>query len=266
MKELIIANWKMNPRTEKEAVRLAKETEKKTRGLKNAEVVIAPPFVFLEAVGKILKPITYNLKPKLGAQDIFWKEKGAYTGEVSSQELKSLGVKYVIVGHSERRLAGETDTEISWKVAAGLKAGLRVVLCVGEPWSVRKRGLAAAKRFVENQFQKDLKGIKNYKLKTKNLIIAYEPVWAIGTGRADKPKDAVEMARFIKKSLVVSHKSKVRVLYGGSVNSKNARAFLSPKEIDGALVGKASLKAGEFGRIVRTAFLVTNLSDDRQIG
>lgn len=255
MREIIIANWKENPKTAKEAIRLAGETNRRVKNLKNAEVVIAPPHPFLPLVKNRLS----NLE--LGAQDVFLaapkgraspSRTGRETiciGEASPRQLKSLGVKYVIIGHSERRALGETDEIINKKAKETLKIGLKVVLCVGEPLSVRRKGRVAAGRFVKNQIRRDLKSIS----KIKNLLIAYEPIWAIGTGRADKPEDAVEMARFIKESLVISHKSKVRVLYGGSVNSKNARAFLSPKEIDGALVGKKSLKASDFQKIVQSA-------------
>ena len=230
----------MNPQTYAEAERLLESVLKRTKKIKNAELVVCPPFVWLTDISH-----KYNKEISFGAQDVFWGDAGAYTGEVSPKMLLSSGVKYVIVGHSERRTLCETDEMINKKAKAALRAGLKVVLCVGEPWSVRKKGLAAAKKFVKNQLQKDLAGIKS-------LIIAYDPVWAIGTNRADKPEDAVEMARFIKKSLVISHKSKVRVLYGGSVNPRNARAFLSPKEIDGALVGKASLNAADFQKIIES--------------
>ncbi|MFH0712810.1 MAG: triose-phosphate isomerase [Candidatus Jorgensenbacteria bacterium] len=256
MKELIIANWKMNPSTYAEAERLFKSVLKKVRGVKNAEIVICPPFVWLTDISH-----KYKKEINFGAQDVFLaapkgraspSRAGRETiciGEASPRQLKSLGVKYVIIGHSERRALGETDEIINKKAKETLKIGLKVVLCVGEPLSVRRKGRVAAGRFVKNQIRRDLKSIS----KIKNLLIAYEPIWAIGTGRADKPEDALEMARFIKESLVISHKSKVRVLYGGSVNSKNARAFLSPEEINGALVGKESLKASDFQKIVQSA-------------
>jgi len=139
---------------------------------------------------------------------------------------------------------GETDGVINKKVTAALKHGLKVILCVGEQWPVRKKGLAAARSFVKNQLGKDLKGVKN----SGNLIVAYEPVWAIGTGKNDAPENASNMAGFIK-----SNTHGVRVLYGGSVNGKNARSFAKAAKIDGLLVGGASLKSGEFGKIIQTA-------------
>ena len=239
MKKLIIANWKMNPGTLREAINLAKASDYKN-------VVITPPFPFLGAISKTLK------RAELGSQDVFWAEKGAFTGEVSAQQLKNIGVQYVIIGHSERRrYFHETDEMINKKIKAALKANLKVILCVGENKFVRKKGISAAKRFIKNQLQKDLKGIENWKLKIRNLIVAYEPIWAIGTGKSDQPKDAVEMARFIKKVLdsrFMIHDS--RVLYGGSVNSKDIESFIKHKEIGGALIGRASLRSGEFKRII----------------
>ncbi len=241
MHKLIIANWKLNPTAESEAVRLARQIDFKN-------VVIAPPFPFIKSVSAVVK------KAKIAAQDVFWKEFGAYTGEVSASQLKSLGVNYVIVGHSERRSLGETDETINKKIKAAFQAGLKVILCVGESWLVRKRGITAAKNLVKKQFQGDLKFPKSYKLQAKSLIIAYEPVWAIGTGKNDSPRNAVEMAKFIKQilnSYFLIHNPSV--LYGGSVNPKNAKSFLAQKEIDGALVGGASLSGEKFRRIIRTA-------------
>ncbi len=240
VKKLIIANWKMNPRTVSEAIRLAKSCDKN-------EVVIAPPFVFSEAVGKVIK------KAVLGAQDIFWEDKGPYTGEVSYRQLESVGTKYVIIGHSERRAMGETDEIINKKAKFALAHGLRVILCVGEKSDVRRRGMAAAKKFVASQLERDLQGAISSKLKVSSLIIAYEPIWAIGTGKNETPKNASKIAGFIKELLVKSYKFKVRVLYGGSINSENAGSFLVSRDIDGLLVGGASLKTGEFNKIIKSA-------------
>lgn len=231
MSKLVVANWKANPQTGVETVKLAKASDKKN-------VVICPPFLFLEAVKKNLK------KAMLGAQDVFWKE-GAFTGEVSVKELKSLGVKYVIVGHSEqRRNFKETDAIINKKVKLVIGAGLKAILCVGEELPVRKKGITAAKKFVKSQLQKDLKNVK----KINNLIVAYEPVWAISivkNSKADTPEDAAKMIRFIKKTVWS------RVLYGGSVSVKNIRGFLKYKEIDGFLIGGASLKAKDFQKMIK---------------
>jgi len=245
MPQLIVANWKLNPMTVQEAVKLARAED--FRG-----VVIAPPFPFLEEVGRAVK------RAKLGAQDAFWIPKGAYTGEVSAHQLRNLRVSHIIVGHSERRRppagGGETDEIINKKVCAALAAGLKVILCVGEPWSVRRRGLAAAKRYVAKQLRAALDDAKSSKLKANNLIIAYEPVWAIGTNRADQPADAVEMAKFIKTFLnAKTYNLKPKVLYGGSVTARNAAAFLAAPAIDGALVGGASLRPRELAVIIEGA-------------
>ena len=238
--KLIIGNWKMNfPKL---------SGWKNFSAPKNVEAVICPPFPYLAEVKKVI-----NIK--LGAQDMFWEENGAFTGEVSPSMLREFGVEYAIIGHSERRRwLGETDEMINKKILASVKAGLNIILCVGESAKMRKRGIKAAKEFVGDQLRKDLKGIE--KLSTegesasggqiKNLTVAYEPIWAIGTGEPDKPKDSNEMAGYIK-SQAKSHKS--RVLYGGSVTSKNAAEFLEQKEIDGALVGGASLDQNEFQKI-----------------
>ncbi len=238
MSKLIIANWKMNPEKESAALRLARAGDFRN-------VVIAPPFVFLEEVGKVLK------EAELGAQDFHAapKNKKAFTGEVSAKMLKNLGVKYVIIGHSERRALGETDALINKKVSAALRVGLKVILCVGENLSVRRGGIAAAKKFVKSQLKKDLKFPKNYRLQAKNLIVAYEPIWAIGTGRNDSPEDAGEIVEFIKKLVSGNWNLGVKTLYGGSVDGKNISEFLEQKTIDGFLVGGASLKAGEFGQM-----------------
>ena len=233
MPKILVANWKMNPGTVREAIQLARASDKKN-------VVIAPPFVYLNEVRQIIRHAS------LGAQDLFWAEKGAYTGEISPMMLKKSGVRYVILGHSERRrYAGETDATVNKKVKAALARDLSVILCVGEDWKVRKSGLGAAKAFVRNQLAKDLKGISG----TSKILIAYEPVWAIGTGKADHPKDTAEMGWYIK--LVAGRN--VRVLYGGSVNRRNAARFLKEKEISGVLVGGASLRAKEFKRIIAVA-------------
>jgi triosephosphate isomerase (TIM) len=240
MKKLIIANWKMNPATEKEAVRLARSEDFKN-------VVIAPPFPYLSAVKRVLK------KSALGAQDVFWEKDGAYTGGVSAGQLKKMGVKYVIIGHSERRSLGETDEIINKKVKTALKEGLKVILCVGEPKrgaGNRKQELKKAKSYIRRQLQKDIKGISKNKDQMSNIIVAYEPIWAIGTGRADKPNKTVEMVEFIKRLMVISYKLRIKVLYGGSVKARNAARFLGQMEIDGALVGGASLKPAEFRKIV----------------
>jgi len=232
--KIIIANWKLNPSTLKKAVELAKLEDKDG-------VIIAPSIVHLGAVGEVLS------NASLASQDVFWEINGAYTGEVSPNQLSDIGVTHVIIGHSERRkYIGETDAIINKKVMATLNAGLKVILCVGEDIEVRQKGIDAAKDFITNQIKADLKGVQRKDV--KNIVIAYEPIWAIGTGASDIPEETAEISAYIKNLTGVS-----AVLYGGSVNSKNAQDFLSQKDIDGALIGGASLKPKEFQKIVERA-------------
>lgn len=245
MKKIIAANWKMNPSSRSEAVRLAKASDEKG-------VIIFPPFVFLSAISKIIK------KADLGAQDVFWEnppDGGAFTGEISANMIKRSGGSWVIIGHSERRrYLEESDEIINKKIKASLASGLKVILCIGESLTVKKEGTDFAKNFIKSQLKKNLLGLENFNLKDSNLVIAYEPIWAIGTGKPDDPADAADMAGFIKSYLSANIPAlKPVVLYGGSVTSSNTARIFEHKEIDGALVGGASLKTGEFKKIIRIA-------------
>ncbi len=256
MKKLLVANWKENPETEREALALFDATMRATI-MKKADVVVCPPFVYLEEIGKRAKRFRGKYVSSIGAQDVFWEEGGPYTGEVGPRMLKQFGARYAIVGHSERRWLGETDAMVNHKVKRALMGGLKVILCVGESALVRRRGLSAAKQFVLSQLKKDLKDIP-IPIRRKliaNLLIAYEPIWAIGTGRNDPPEDSRKMAIFIKRSLIrILHLSKsacnLPVLYGGSVNSRDVLDYVQYEEIDGALVGGASLKPSEFKNMI----------------
>jgi triosephosphate isomerase len=237
MAKILIFNWKMNPASLKEALVLAKISDQKN-------IVVAPPFVFIEEVQKKLK------KAKLGAQDLFWEAGGAFTGEISSQELKKMGVKYVIVGHSERRhKLGETDEVIAKKIKAAVDGGLTPVLCVGETFTEKHTGQKEA--VLKRQLKIGLSLIsKPYPL--NSIIIAYEPVWAIGTGNPETPESALETIQYIKKILNAKpYTLNPKVLYGGSVNSKNLLNYLKYKEVDGALVGGASLKKEEIKKMIQ---------------
>lgn len=216
---------------------------------KNLEIVIAPPFVYLPLIADLRGSKLGFTRIAIGAQDVFYENSGAYTGEISASMLKNFGVEYVLVGHSERRkYLNETDEMINKKVLMALKAGLKVVLCIGEDLSIRRRGKKAVEKFIKIQLEK---GLKNSKLRN-HLVIAYEPVWAINTGHSDTPQDAVEMIKFIKKTLLAKpYALNPKVLYGGSVDSKNIGNFLKRPEINGALVGHASLKAGEVKKILK---------------
>lgn len=215
-------------------------------------MVVCPPAIYLAAIAQELRrvPAAARRRLALGAQDVFFEEEGAFTSEVGPKMLWSLGVTYVIIGHSERRrFEHETDAAINKKIALAVSDGLKVILCVGEPLAVRRKGVAAAKKFVQGQLLADLKGIA---LKRGAVAIAYEPIWAIGSGLNDDPEDARGMALFVK-ALLKKHKGITpRFLYGGSVNGRNAGDYVQLKDIDGALVGGASLKAEEFAKIINS--------------
>jgi triosephosphate isomerase len=239
MQKIIVANWKMNPQSAREAEALARVSDHKG-------VVIAPPFPFLGAVKNVITQAT------LGAQDIFYESRGAYTGEVSGAMLRDCGAQYVIVGHSERRAFGETDEIVARKIVAILRAGLTAILCVGEPHAVRDRGIDVAKAFVTQQLKHDLAPIGGEGALGANVIITYEPVWAISGsgGTNDTPENATAMITHIKSVLAPEN---VRVLYGGSVNASNTQSFLSEGVIDGVLVGGASVDASAFKTIIECA-------------
>lgn len=233
MKNLIVANWKMNPANLEEAEELfggikngAKET--------SAEVVICPPFVFLP----LLKGLT------LGAQNIYFEEKGAFTGEISVSMLKDLGIKYVIIGHSERRkYFGETDETVNKKIKKALEAGLKIIFCVGE--TAQEREAEKTQEVLKRQVQEGLKDI----IDIENIDVAYEPVWAIGTGNNCSVEQTKESIDFIRKFV----KQDTRILYGGSVKSENSGAYVKEAGANGLLVGGASLVAKEFIKIVKSA-------------
>jgi len=233
MKKIIIANWKMNPNSLEEAKDIFEGIKSGAKGI-NAEVVACPPFTYLAG----LKGLT------LGGQNIFYEEKGAYTGEISAQMLKNLGCKYVLIGHSERRkYFNETDEDVNKKLKSAVSVGLIPIFCVGETEEERNAG--KAEEVVERQIKIGLAGIENWKLKIENLVLAYEPVWAIGTGNACSVDDAKKMLEFIKKIKDVS------VVYGGSVNGENAKSYIKEAGYDGLLVGGASLRPEEFVKIIR---------------
>jgi len=234
MSKIIIANWKMNPQTYAEAEQLVFSVIKIVEKQKNIKVVLCLPFVWLTDLSH-----KYKNDISFGAQDVFWEDKGAYTGEISSQMLSSSGVEYVIIGHSERRWKiGETDETVNKKIKAALRNDLIPILAVGERNKGDNRG-----EILSYQLKTDLEGVDWSK-----VIIAYEPVWAIGTGNAETPQHAVEAVQIIK-----GVAGKIPVLYGGSVDSKNVVNFISRPEIDGALVGGASVDKEEFKKIIEIA-------------
>jgi len=248
-KKIIVGNWKMNPRTLKEAENLFAKVSKALPRVKNTEVVVCPPYLYLEKLKKLSRKIV------LGAQDAFWEEVGAFTGEVSGEMLYHLGVRYVILGHSERRELGETDGFVNKKIKSALGAGLVPILCVGEKERDANHEYFGA---VKSQVEKCLKGVSKNLI--SKIIIAYEPVWAISStsGRRDAtPADSREMVIFIRKTLSDLSSPEIagetRVIYGGSANQRDAKDFLENGGVDGLLPGRASLDPEEFAKIVKIA-------------
>jgi len=246
-KKIIVANWKMNPASLKEAKVLFASAKKAVSRLSNVETVICPPFIYIAELGHSMS------KLKLGAQDVSrFDFDGAHTGEVSAKMLKNLGVKYAIIGHSERRKLGETNEIINKKLGISLSLGLKAIFCVGEETRDEEGKFA---EFVEQQINEGLKGLNQNLM--KGLIIAYEPVWAISGGaksKADNPESAFRTAVLIRKILMDIAGNelarKIPVLYGGSVASGNARQFLKDGQMDGLLVGNKSLDKEEFKKIL----------------
>lgn len=249
MRQPIIAgNWKMH--------KTATEAEALVRALKplvaeaKAEVVVCPPFTALERVGDLLPGSNIIL----GAQNVFWETEGAYTGEVAPGMLRDLSVTYVTVGHSERRqYFGEQDETIGKRAVAALEAGLRPIICVGE--SLEEREAGKTEETVLRQIKAAVADIPTSS--TGNIVVAYEPVWAIGTGKVATPDQAQEvhavLRGFLKERFGGTTADNIRIQYGGSVKPDNAAELLSQADIDGALVGGASLKADAFAAIVKAA-------------
>jgi triosephosphate isomerase (TIM) len=240
---MIAGNWKMNT-TLGEAVALVKTMLPELEKIDGVEKVVCPPFISLAAVKELLK----NSQVKLGAQNVYFAEKGAYTGEVSPLMLKDL-CHYVIIGHSERRqYFNETNELVNKKLAAAIKAGLAPILCVGERLEENEAG--NTEEVVGKQVREGLSGIAQL----ETLVIAYEPIWAIGTGRAATGKQADDTIGFIRHNVAQINNNiadNIRILYGGSVTAENIAEFIKQPQVDGALVGGASLKADQFVSIVK---------------
>jgi triosephosphate isomerase (TIM) len=248
---LVVGNWKMNPQSASSAAKLAKELKAQLAKVKDADAVIAPPAVFLECVSKIRNGSrVYGI----AVQNVHHEKLGAHTGEISIPMVSEYGASYVIIGHSERRAAGETDEQVHTKLISILKSGLTPVVCVGE----RNRDEGAHYlSYIESQVRSALAQVPKAKL--GNVVIAYEPIWAIGTGNTATSGDVHEMALFIEKVLSDiygrNYAQKVRLLYGGSVNEKNAQELFANGGVDGFLVGGASLHADEFVNIVKQTIM-----------
>lgn len=236
---LVVANWKLHPKTLKEAEKLL-SSYKLPRGM---SVVVAPPSLFLQPLRK-----GHKGKIAFGVQNIFFEKEGSFTGEISGGMAKDVGASYALIGHAERRALGESDEEIAKKAGAAVRAGLTAILCVGE----RERdehGFYLNR--LKEQLERGLAEISPALL--KNVIIAYEPLWAIGASVAISPRDLQETALYLRKILHALYKDKglsVPVLYGGSVSAENAAAFVEEGDVNGLLVGRESLKSGSFNAIL----------------
>ena len=244
-KKVIAGNWKMNM-LPNEAINFIDEFAPMVKDTKN-EVILCVPYTDLFYA--LLNVQGTNIK--IGAQNMHWEESGAYTGEVSAQMLKSIGVEYVIIGHSERRqYFAETDETVNKKIKSALAVGLKPIVCVGETLEQRETGVT--EQIITNQVEKAFEGISATDL--ENLIVAYEPIWAIGTGKTATKEDANTTIMQIRKKLAEMYGQNeaegVIIQYGGSVKSSNAKELFEMSDIDGGLVGGASLKPEEFSKIV----------------
>jgi len=243
----IAGNWKMN-KTVEEAIDLVKGLKVHLKGIEDVEVAIAPPFTALYAASQELKGSSIHL----ASQNLFYEEKGAFTGEVSPVMLKECGCRYAIIGHSERRqFFGETDATVNRRIKAALKFDLKVIFCIGETLEEREEGKTFA--VLERQAEGGLKDLVEKEV--KDMVVAYEPVWAIGTGKTATPEQAEEVHLSIRRKIERLYSrgisEGIRIQYGGSVTPENIKGLMERENIDGALVGGASLKVETFSRIVR---------------
>ena len=249
-KKIVAANWKMNM-MQAESARFVESLLLEIGDMADVEVVILPPFT---AIAKVMEALGSAQNIKVGAQNMYWERSGAFTGEISAALLRDLFVHYVVLGHSERRrLFGETNEIVNRKVRAAHEASLRPIVCVGETLDQRDRG--NVDKILSIQLRGSVAGLESKQL--QETVIAYEPVWAIGTGRNATPEQAQEAHAFIRRTLRDiaddTTAERVRIQYGGSVKPENARDLMSQPDIDGALVGGASLDPRSFAQIVNAA-------------
>ncbi|HEA64991.1 MAG TPA: triose-phosphate isomerase [Candidatus Aminicenantes bacterium] len=248
-KPFIAGNWKMH-KTIPEAVEMVKALKEASPQLTDAELVVIPPYTMLSEVKKVIEGSTVQL----GAQNIFWEEKGAFTGEVSPPMLKDAGCQYVTIGHSERRqYFGETNETVNKRIKAALAHELTPIMCIGESLEEREKGNTMDK--VETQINSGLEGLGKDEI--RQIVIAYEPIWAIGTGVTATTSQAEEVHSFIRKKLTEKYGNEIAsyaiILYGGSVKPANTYSMLKENNINGALVGGASLEADSFIQITKEA-------------
>ncbi|MBI5662967.1 MAG: triose-phosphate isomerase [Ignavibacterium album] len=249
-KKIIAGNWKMNNDLQ-QSIFLIEELKTKLQNKSlNSDIIICPPFTSLSEAKKLIEGSVI----KLGAQNMFYEDSGAYTGEISASMLKSVGCEYVILGHSERRtIFGEKDEMINKKIRKALSQKLKPIFCVGETLEEREKDIT--EKVIKKQIEKGLIDVTPDEI--LDVIIAYEPVWAIGTGRTATPQQAQEVHHFIRKLLANMYSKDfanlITIQYGGSVKPENAKELLSQKDIDGALVGGACLKADSFIGIIEAA-------------
>jgi triosephosphate isomerase len=244
MRKLLIGgNWKMNKGVE-ETMKFAGSIKDKKLSTEGVDVFVTPPFTSLVDAVRSFKGSGISV----GAQNLFWEDEGAYTGEISSDFLKEIGVEWVLVGHSERRTYfGETNANVRKKVEKALQKQLKVVICIGETEEEREEG--RAKEVVDKQIEEGLLGIE---YEPDELAVAYEPVWAIGTGKTPHPEDAEEMHSIIREKLG-DKGEEIRIMYGGSVKTHNIKDFICQEDIDGALIGGAALDVDGFAEMINIA-------------
>jgi len=249
LNKLLVANWKMNPQTKKDAEVIFNKISGLVKNIKKVDVVVCPPYPYLYIKDKIK-----NKKLKLGSQDVFYEKEGSYTGEVSVSQLKNFGVEYIILGHSERRKLGDTNIDINKKIITTIKNTLNPIFCVGE---VNRDVNGFYLSFIKEQLHTGLSGVT--KIQMSKIVIAYEPVWAIGNSaiREATPTEFIEMKIFIKKIIAdmydIKTANEIKIIYGGSVNPLNALSFLRDGGADGLLVGRDSLNSKKFGQIINLA-------------
>ena len=248
-KPIIAGNWKLN-KTSKEAAELVTLLKRELIDVTDVDIVVCPPFISLG----IVKDILQDTNISVGAQNLYWEDNGAFTGEVSAPMIKGEGAEYVIIGHSERRqFFAETNQTVNKRIRAALRNSLIPIVCIGEVLEERESGKTM--KVIEKQVRECFDGYSADEMKA--MIIAYEPVWAIGTGKTATAAQAQEVHKFIRNQIVTMHDEDiaeaVRIQYGGSVKPENTAELVGQPDIDGALVGGASLKASSFASIVQSA-------------